>query len=72
MESDEKYILSRFGNKNHFTVPEGYFEHLQDDIFTSVAMLEEKRQWRHARKKTSPRPFRSAAECSDMLLHAQA
>ena len=43
MESDEKYILSRFGNKNHFAVPEGYFEHLQDDILASVAMLEEEK-----------------------------
>ena len=61
MESDEKYILSRFGNKNHFAVPEGYFEHLQDDILTSVAMLEEEKTVETCPKEDKPKtiPLRS-------------
>ena len=55
MESDEKYILSRFGNKNHFAVPEGYFEHFQDDILTSVAMLEEEKTVETCPKEDKPK-----------------
>lgn len=75
MESDEKYILSRFGNKNHFTVPEGYFEHLQDDIFTSVAMLEEEKTVETCPKEDKPKtiPLRSrmlryAAACAGIMV----
>lgn len=75
MESDEKYILSRFGNKNHFTVPEGYFEHLQDDIFTSVAMLEEEKTVETCPKEDKPktiplhsRMLRYAAACAGIMV----
>ena len=75
MESDEKYILSRFGNKNHFTVPEGYFEHLQDDILTSVAMLEEEKTVKTCPKEDKPKtiPLRSrmlryAAACAGIMV----
>lgn len=75
MESDEKYILSRFGNKNHFAVPEGYFEHLQDDILTSVAMLEEEKTVETCPKEDKPKiiPLRSrmlryAAACVGIMV----
>ena len=75
MESDEKYILSRFGNKNHFAVPEGYFEHLQDDILTSVAMLEEEKTVETCPKEDKPKtiPLRSrmlryAAACAGIMV----
>lgn len=75
MESDEKYILSRFGNKNHFSVPEGYFEHLQDDILTSVAMLEEEKTVETCPKEDKPKtiPLRSrmlryAAACAGIMV----
>lgn len=77
MESDEKYILSRFGNKNHFTVPEGYFEHLQDDILTSVAMLEEEKTVETCPKEDKPKPktiplrsrmLRYAAACTGIMV----
>ena len=75
MESDEKYILSRFGNKNHFAVPEGYFEHFQDDILTSVAMLEEEKTVETCPKEDKPKtiPHRSrmlryAAACAGIMV----
>ena len=75
MESDEKYILSRFGNKNHFAVPEGYFEHFQDDILTSVAMLEEEKTVETCPKEDKPKtiPLRSrmlryAAACAGIMV----
>ncbi len=37
MESDEKYIESRFGKKVPFTVPEGYFDNLAKSIVDNVA-----------------------------------
>lgn len=75
MESDEKYILSRFGNKNHFTVPEGYFEHLQDDILTSVTMLEEEKTVETCPKEDKPktiplhsRMLRYTAACAGIMV----
>lgn len=75
MESDEKYILSRFGNKKHFAVPEGYFEHLQDDILASVAMLEEEKKVEACPKEDKPKtiPLRSrilryAAACAGIMV----
>ena len=62
MESDEKYILSQFGNKNHFAVPEGYFEHLQDDILTCP---------KEDKSKTIPlrsRMLRYAAACAGIMV----
>lgn len=36
MESDERYIESCFGKKAPFTVPEGYFDNLTQNIMNSV------------------------------------
>lgn len=36
MESDEKYIESRFGKAQPFKVPEGYFDGLTQSIMTEV------------------------------------
>lgn len=75
MESDEKYILSRFGNKNHFAVPEGYFEHLQDNILASVALEEEDKAAEAPTKDNTPkiiplrkRIVRYAAACAGIMV----
>lgn len=36
MKSDENYIESRFGKSSPFVVPEGYFDHLADNIIGNV------------------------------------
>lgn len=75
MESDEKYILSRFGNKNHFAVPEDYFEHLQDNILASVALEEEDKAAEAPTKDNTPkiiplrkRIVRYAAACAGIMV----
>lgn len=75
MESDEKYILSRFGNKNHFAVPEGYFEQLQDNILASVALEEEDKAAEAPTKDNTPkiiplrkRIVRYAAACAGIMV----
>lgn len=36
MTNEEVYIRERMGNRNPFTVPEGYFDHLADDIISKL------------------------------------
>ena len=36
MSNEEAYISNRFGKKNHFTVPEGYFEQLTERVMSCL------------------------------------
>lgn len=43
MINEENYIRNKMGNKNPFTVPEGYFEQLAGDIIQKIpAQMEQK------------------------------
>lgn len=40
---EEDYIRSKMGNKNPFTVPEGYFEQLTGDIMNKIPAQKEQK-----------------------------
>ena len=48
MINEEDYIRNKMGNKNPFTVPEGYFEQLTGDIMSKIPAQKEIEQQKPA------------------------
>lgn len=59
MDNEEKYILNRFGRKNPFTVPEGYFDQLASDVMAQIPKCRPKSRSR----MVELRPWLYAAAC---------
>jgi hypothetical protein len=59
MTNEEQYLRQKIGNKNPFTVPEGYFEHLTEQV---MRRLPEQKPARKATIRTL-RPWLYAAAC---------
>ena len=62
MINEEDYIRNKMGNKNPFTVPEGYFEQLTGDIMNKIPAQKEIEQQKPALIKRL-RPLLYAAAC---------
>ena len=62
MINEEDYIRNKMGNKNPFTVPEGYFEQLTGDIMSKIPAQKEIEQQKPALIKRL-RPLLYAAAC---------
>lgn len=56
MDKEEKFIAEKFGRVNPFKVPEGYFEHLTEDVMDKLpesqtlsrplVLVPKRRRWR--------------------------
>lgn len=63
MINEEDYIRSKMGNKNPFTVPEGYFEQLTGDIMSKIPAQKEIEQKPAMIKRLRPLLYAAACVC---------
>ena len=57
--NEEKYIQEKLGNRNPFRVPEGYFDHLADQVMATLP----EREPRARRVWLRPLRYAAAAVC---------
>lgn len=63
MINEERYIRNKFGNANHFSVPEGYFDNFTSQLMDKLPEREDDGiPMRHSRLKIL-RPLLYAAAC---------
>jgi hypothetical protein len=67
MINEEDYIRSKMGNKNPFTVPEGYFEQLAGDIMNKIPANVQKEQKPALIKRLRPLLYAAACVCIAMF-----
>jgi hypothetical protein len=67
MINEENYIRSKMGNKNPFTVPEGYFEQLTGDIMSKIPAPAQKEQKPAFIKRLRPLLYAAACVCIAMF-----
>ena len=63
MLEEEKTLKERFGNENHFSVPEGYFERLTAEVMAKLPEQEAQVVPLSTVREKSFRPFYYAAAC---------
>lgn len=67
MINEEDYVRSKMGNKNPFTVPEGYFEQLAGDILNKIPNSVQKDQKPALIKHFRPLLYAAACVCIAMF-----